>query len=91
MMKVSSKGASRKVDFDYFLRSSDLERTVELGCNTMRTNFVVESNRPGENVPGLIRNPKKRMHCRECGASSTLISIIELSGKSLLLERIMSG
>ncbi len=89
MMKVPFRRASCDVDFDYYLRGSVLQSTVESGCTAVRTHFIVESDAPDEKVAALIRNAKKGCFAENMvQAAVPLTSTVELNGKPLSLEGI---
>ena len=89
MMKIDFKRASCRVEFDYFLRGSVLQRTVESGCAAVRTHFEVESDAPQEDVQALIRNAKQGCFAESMITTAVpLTSTINLNGKPLKLAGI---
>jgi uncharacterized OsmC-like protein len=89
MMKIDFKRASCRVAFDYFLRGSVLQRTVESGCTAVRTHFEVESAAPEADVQALIRNAKQGCFAENMiTVAVPLTSTINLNGKPLKLAGI---
>jgi uncharacterized OsmC-like protein len=89
MMKIDFKRASCRVEFDYFLRGSVLQQTVESGCTAVRTHFEVESDAPQEDVQALIRNAKQGCFAESMITTAVpLTSTINLNGKPLKLAGI---
>ena len=89
MTKTPFKKASCRVEFDYYLKGSVLQGTVNSGCRAVRTHFRVESDEPEERILRLIRLAKQGCYAEKMVETAVpLTSTVELNGKSISLEGI---
>jgi uncharacterized OsmC-like protein len=56
---LSIKSAKVHVEFDYYLAGSVLANTVTSGATEVRSDFIVESDEPEEEILNIIRLAKR--------------------------------